>query len=258
MNKVLKTALTTGAFLLIVVLGLIIWKSNRASRAQQTCAGLNVTYKESYAFVTQSDIENYLATDYGAYIGQRLDSLNLDKIEKILDSKSAVLKSEAFITPDGMLNVRISQRAPVVRFQKGKFGFYADERGFIFPLQSNYTSKVPIIDGAIPLDISSGYKGEPKTDDEKEWLRKAISLVEYISSSKTWSGNISQINVDEGGDIILVPSAGREKFILGEPDDINDKFERIGKYYTTIRPAKGENTYKSVNVKYDGQIVCRK
>ena len=39
---------------------------------------------------------------------------------------------------------------------------------------------------------------------------------------------------------------------------ISRKFSKMGKYYTTIVPEKGEGFYSTVNVKFDGQIVCRK
>lgn len=258
MNKILKTVLAAAATLAVILTGWFIWKSNRDSQMEKTCEGLKVKYTDPFIFVTEADIEEYLKNDYGAYIGQRLDSVNLEKVENILDSKSAVLKAEAYVTPDGYLNVKISQRTPVVRFQKDSIGFYADERGFLFPLQENFTSRVPVIDGDVPVRFKKGYKGEPETDREKEWLAGAIGLARFISASKVWKENISQMTVDKEGDLVLIPRAGGERFIFGGPDNVESKFDRIGRYYTAIVPAKGEDVYKTVNVKYDGQIVCRK
>ena len=51
---------------------------------------------------------------------------------------------------------------------------------------------------------------------------------------------------------------GDEEFILGEAEDIPDKFSKIGRYYEYILPEKGQGYYKYVNVKYKNQIVCRK
>ena len=192
------------------------------------------------------------------YIGQLLDSVDLAKVERILDNKSAILKTEAYTTPDGMLNVKVFQREPVIRFQKGGNGFYADEKGFLFPLQSNYTSQVPIIDGNVPLTFESGYKGEPVSQKEKDWLGNIIALVNFMQESKNWSENISQISVRPDGDLVMVPRQGKELFIFGGPDNYEDKFSRMEKYYTTILPEKGEGYYSTVNLKYNGQIVCRK
>lgn len=258
MKKGLRIAIIVGAACLLALIILVIFGMNGIRQRQLTCGGVNVEFADGYNFVTAEDIAGYLDSEYGAYIGQRLDSVDLARVERILDGKSAILKTEAYTTADGMLNVKVFQREPVVRFQKGDNGFYADERGFLFPLQSNYTSQVPIIDGDVPLTFQSGYKGEPVTEKEKEWLKEIIALVNYMQDSKTWAENISQISVRPGGDLVMVPREGKELFIFGQPDDFADKFTKMGKYYTTILPEKGEGFYSTVNLKYNGQIICRK
>ena len=54
------------------------------------------------------------------------------------------------------------------------------------------------------------------------------------------------------------PRQGKERFIFGLPSGFESKFDRMGRYYTTILPEKGAGYYSTVNVKYNGQIVCRK
>jgi len=258
MKKGLRITLVASAFCLLAIGCLVIHKMNEKRTGQITCTGVKVEFTDDFNFITSQDIEGYLKKDYGAYIGQRLDSVNLAKVEKILDGKSAILKAEAYTTPDGFLNVKIRQREPVVRFQKDNNGFYADERGYLFPLQSNYTSMVPIIDGAVPLNVSRGYKGEPKSENEKKWLAEVLGLVSYMSDSRIWAENISQITVQGNGDLILIPRQGKERFIFGLPADYEAKFDRIERYYSTILPEKGAGYYSTVNVKNNAQIVCRK
>jgi cell division protein FtsQ len=258
MKKGLKITLTATAFCLILLVFIAGCGMNGKRLSQLTCAGVKVEFTDDFNFVTAKDVEGYLEKGYGNYIGQRLDSVDLMKVEKVLDSKSAILKAEAYTTPDGYLNIRISQREPVVRFQKGDNGYYADERGFLFPLQSNYSSRVLIVDGNLPLDVTRGYKGEPKTEKEREWLAGVLGLVDYMKKTKIWEENICQITVGDGGDLVLVPREGKEKFLFGQPEDVERKFSLIDRYYTTIRPQKEEGRYSTVNVKYNGQIVCRK
>lgn len=258
MNKGLKIALVTALFCALGLVCYAISKMNVERRHQVTCAGVKVEFADGFNFVTAEDIEGYLKKEYGTYVGQRLDSLDLAKVEKILAGKGAILKTDAYTTPDGYLNVKVYQREPVVRFQKGNTGFYADEKGFIFPLQNNYTSRVPIVDGAVPLSVTADYKGEAKTPQEKLWLSRVIAMVAYMDGSKVWAENISQITVEPDGDLVMVPREGKEVFIFGQPTEIAAKFEKMGKYYTAIVPDKGEGHYSTVNVKYKDQIVCRK
>jgi cell division protein FtsQ len=257
MKPFVKYASSTLALLLIAAVLFLIYRGNSEKRHLQTCAGLRVEIEGDHHFVTKSDIKKYLEEGYGPYIGQRLEEMNLTKIEEVLDKRSAILKSEAFTTHDGNLNIRISQREPIVRFQKGNFGFYADGRGFIFPLQRKYTSLVTVIDGEIPLKVAPGFKGEPEDSSQRKWLGEIIGLVNYMNESKVWADNIVQITVIGRGELVLVPRIGNEKFYFGKPVNIEDKFQRLGEYYKSIVPYKGKNHYSTVNVKYDGQIVCR-
>ena len=246
--RIAGIALLLAAF---VLLGLL----SRRARRERTCEGVQVEFSDDFNFVTEDDIKGYIDRFAGNYMGRRLDSLDLNGIENMLDQQSAVLKSEVYSGGDRRLHVIISQREPVLRFQGTDYGFYIDDRGFIFPLQDNYTSLVPVIDGHIPVKVSPGYKGEALTEKEGAWIRGVQDMISYMQSNAIWAENIVQIHVDENSDIILIPRDGKEKFIFGSPDDAPAKFSRIEKYYQYIQPEGKE--YTSVNVKYKGQIICK-
>lgn len=254
----IRTLISIATLAALAAIFLLICAGTAKKRSLLTCEGVRVSFADDYRFVTEEDVKGYLDKYYGAYIGQRLDSIRLHKVEDILDVQSAILKSQAYTTDDGMLNVIITQREPVIRFQTEDHGFYADECGFIFPLQENYTSNVPVIDGNIPIHSVEGYKGAPESDKEKEWMNGVIELTEYMGNNRTWAENIVQMHVDENGDIVMVPRNGNERFIFGSPFEAPEKFARMEKYYRYILPEKGEGYYKTVNVKFDKQIVCKK
>lgn len=258
MKSKIRTLISLATLAALVAVFLLICTGSAKKRSLITCKGVSVSFADNYRFVTEEDVKGYLDKHYGAYIGQRMDSIRLHQVEKILDVQSAILKSQAYTTDDGLLNVIITQREPVARFQKDDYGFYADECGFIFPLQDNYTSLVPVIDGNIPIHSPEGYKGAPGSDKEKEWMNGVIELLNYMEKSKIWAENIVQMHVDENGDIIMVPRTGSERFIFGSPFEAEAKFDRISEYYRYILPECGEGYYKTVNVKFDKQIVCKK
>lgn len=258
MKRTVRNIISVLTLAALVAVFLLINAGKAKKRALITCEGVSVEFTDDYHFVTEEDVKGYLDKYYGAYIGQRIDSIRLHKVESILNGQSAILNSEAYTTDDGMLNITISQREPVVRFQNGERGFYADECGFIFPLQENYTSNVPVIDGNIPLNVADGFKGAPEDDKERAWLNGVLELLNFMEKSKTWSENIVQMHVDENGELVLIPREGNERFIFGSPNGAEDKFRRVEKYYRYILPEKGEGYYKTVNVKFDKQIVCKK
>ena len=260
MKAVWRYTLVIAAIALSVVLMTAVSRVSRRQRHEQTCCGIDVRILDSarLSFITVQDVKDCIREGYGVWNGRRLDSLGLRRIEAVLKDRSAILTSEAYTTRDGILHVRVTQREPVVRFQGPDGGFYSDENGFLFPLQQGYTSRVPIIDGNVPVRTGDGYKGQARTPQEREWIEGIIGLVRYIDRSKTWGSAIVQITVDAHGDIVMVPRTGKERFIFGRPDDWADKFSRMERYYTCIAPSKEEGYYATVNLKYPGQIICRK
>ena len=258
MNPLIRRLLVLGALLLKGVLFALVLTVSRGEHSQLSVKDLLVEIADSsrMKFVSVEDVREYLR-DSVIYLGRTADSIDLTRIEDILDHRSAIRKSEAWITSDGALHLRITQREPVVRFQKDGTGFYADSEGFLFPL-SDYSAKVPVVDGAIPLHTEAGFKGEPGSEAERLWLRRMLDLANYISDSRIWSESIAQITVQPDGDLILVPRTGRERFLFGPPQQIREKFDKMRDYYEYIAPSKEEGYYRTVNVKYKGQIVCRK
>lgn len=262
----MKPIVRRGLGLLLIIACAAVWivSSGMSRRALSvvTCNGkekLDVRVLDSLErrFVAKEDVEKWLDKEYGAYAGQRLDSVNLARIETLLMGHSAVKTCEAWLTDDGTLHIQLTQRQPVVRFNTGTNGYYSDADGFIFPLQARGSVDVPVIDGSVPLQVTRGFKGELTNPTQKIWLGKIIALATHIKST-SWEKEIVQITVTNDGNLIMKPATGKETFLFGPPDRIPEKFSLMGKYYSAIVPAKGVGYYSTVDVRYKGQIVCNK
>jgi len=262
----MKPIARRGLGLLLVIVFATVWvlssKLGEKERRMRTCQGkgtLEVTVLDSLerTFVARQDIENWLEKEYRAYAGLPLDSVDLDRIEHIILSHSAVRECEAWLTDDGILHVELSQRQPVVRFHDGQNGYYADAEGFIFPLQARGSEEVPIVDGKLPLKVERGFKGFPEDESEREWLLQMVKLVNYMKGTP-WEHAIGRITVDQRGDLVLTPREGKEKFIFGAPVRIPAKFALLKAYYERVAPSKDAGYYGSVDLRYAGQLVCKK
>ena len=237
--------LSLAALLLLLVAMVATTSLAAVDRRLRTCEGVRVTFTDGPRFLSEAEVKSVLDKRCGAYVGQRLDSLQLYKIEQVLNMQSAILRSEAWTTDDGYLNVRITQREPVARFQNGDDGFYVDREGVFFPLKDSYTADVPVIDGNAPAGSDE--------KSRREWMQDALNMLSFMDGG--WADRIVQMHVDENGDLILIPREGNEKFVFGEPRDVKDKFSRMEDYYRYIKPVGKD--YTSVNLKYEGQIICK-
>ena len=216
MNRTLKYILVGIGLSMIATCMVLSFTAGISSRKVITCKSIEIAVIDSLenSFVTRKDVKGFLDKEYGRYIGLPIDSIDLTKVEEIIDARSAVRKSQAYVTKDGTLHIDVNQRRPVIRFQKSSGGFYADAEGFIFPLQKNYASHVQVIDGHIPLAADSGFKGEIKSEKEQRWFRKIMKIVNYIEKDRTWKDKIVQIHVNSDRDLIMTPREGKEFFLF--------------------------------------------
>ena len=261
MKPVVRILVAASAVAACLFLWLVGDRLSADNRREVTCSGLEAIIADSLErkFISEDDIRDWM-TDYGTYLGLRLDSVDLKKVETVIDGKSSVRKSQAWLTDDGVLHISVTQREPVVRFQGASGGFYADTDGFLFPLQLRHTARVPVVDGALPLNLGKDFKGLPETEKERQWVLSVLGLVRWLGERKEWNDLVGQISVRKDGNLVLVPREGSERFLFGTPTGIDDKFGRIRKYYESVAPARAADekpAYKTVDIRYDGQILCR-
>lgn len=262
----MKPIVRRGLGLLLIVACLILWsftlRMSRSTLRTRTCQGkgtLDVIVTDSLQrnFVGREDIELWLDKEYRAYAGLPLDSVDLTRIESIVTGHSAVKHCEAWLTDDGILHVELSQREPLVRFDDGAGGFYADAEGFIFPLQERGGADVPVVGGKLPFRVPRSYKGELQNPVHKEWMDRILHLVASMKGT-VWETNIRRITAADDGDLVLVPLEGKERFLFGQPVNVEEKLYLMGRYYDTVAPSLAPGYYSTVDLRYGGQLVCRK
>ena len=262
----MKPIVRRGLGLLLIASCVVLWsftlRLSRSTLRTRTCQGkgtLDVVVTDSLQrnFVGREDIELWLDKEYRAYAGLPLDSVDLTRIESIITGHSAVKDCEAWLTDDGILHVELSQREPLVRFDDGAAGFYADADGFIFPLQERGGADVPVVDGKLPFRVPKGYKGALKNPVHKDWMEKILGLVGAMKGT-AWETNIRRITASEDGDLVLTPLQGKERFLFGQPVRVQEKLYLMERYYDSVVPSKDPGYYSTVDLRYGGQLVCRK
>ena len=189
----------------------------------------------------------------GGILGRRVSDIDLDVLEKDLDRTSCILKSQVYTDKEGVLYIHLSERKPFVRLQTTTAGFYADREGKVFPLQSRYSAWVPIIDGKLPVKNWNAFEKQ-----DQEWMDGMVRMVAAFQDNSRWKNRCSQIHLDSKGLIVINLDGYSERFILGDYTKIEQKQHKLEQYLSLIRPnlAEGKN-YKSVNVRFHGQIICQ-
>ncbi len=211
-------------------------------------------------FVEKGNILRLLERRGIKLIGRSFNEINLSKIESIINEYPPVKKAEVYKTANGSIVIDLKQRSPILRiFDRNNATFYIDESGYLMKTSGNYTSHVIIANGNIGVNFHvtsktnvKGFKGKQKIFADLYFLSK------YIANDKFWNAQIQQIYVNSSGDIELIPRVGSHVIVFGDYSDCETKFANLMSLYKNGLPAKGWNTYETINLKYKGQVICTK
>ena len=170
-------------------------------RKGELCTGISVTILDSAAnrFVSPEEIRSIILSSDINPVGRPRTETQLDLIEELLESRSAIRLSDASVSMDGILRVKVTQRRPVLRVQTEKGAFYIDDTGYIFPWVNTFTSYVPVVSGHIPVRLEEGYRGVPEGDDRQPGAGGADRRGRLCPGSRPFGGLYHQDRRLPGG-----------------------------------------------------------
>ena len=222
--------------------------------SEQSCSEVRVIVLGNESFIEQKDIMALLVEKYGELEGRTLESIPIHEMETDLRQIPFVFSATVTVDMDGQLTVRVKQREAVVRVINDKgLDFYIDNMGHKMPVSLKYVPHVPVVNGHISEPFSGGLDSI-----ESPLVRDLFKTAQFISRDSIWSSQVVQLYVNKQQDIELIPRVGNQQIILGNADSLERKFEKLKLFYTKIVPKTGIGAYKSVNLKYAGQVVCER
>lgn len=209
------------------------------------CKGvdLHITDSLDIELIDENMILSLLQEQSVDPVGLPLDGIDLERIEQTLRLHPLVGNVECYKTGGDMLRINISSKVPLVRVMNNRGqDFYVDSKGEILSQHSL----------AVQLPLATGYIDRKFASDQ------LLKVVAAIDRSEFWKAQVEQINVTREGQIELVPRVGDHLLILGTPDNIEGKLDRLMNFYENGLDNVGWNKYRSISVAYDNQVVCKK
>src|SRR5574344_1984463 len=218
--------------------------------AKERCRAIHVTLLDSSLnkFVSKNEVVDIINSYNGTVIGKQNGKINLGNLENLLNMKSAVKESQVSLTRDGVLNIQIKQRKPIIRIETENGGFYIDEDAFVFPLIEKYTSYIPI--------SITPEKQTLKQMDSTNCIRKLLKLGKFLQENPFWNAQIEQIYFQQNGNVAMYTRVGKQRIVFGELEDIPQKFKKLYAFYKYVIPNTGWDKYSTVSLKFKKQIVC--
>ncbi|MCR9014987.1 cell division protein FtsQ/DivIB [Aquiflexum gelatinilyticum] len=239
------------AALTLVLIGFIGFVEKKDSEKVFTGIEIRVKGIADVYFVNEKDILKNIQTEFPLMQkGVSMQEVDLNKIEKKVETYAFVSNAEVFADPKGHVMVEITQHIPIARIVRPSAADgYISTEGKILPTSNSYTTRVMTLEGAYAENLL-------KLQDISESHSDLMAMINFINEDEFWKAQISGMDISRKTDIKLYQQVGKQVIEFGEAKDLEEKFEKINLFYEEIIPAKGWNAYSRVSVKYKGQIVC--
>lgn len=209
------------------------------------CSSVNYTIADSLhaGFITTEEADRLLRAS-GLYpVGRTLDQVDALAIEQALRRNSYIDSVSCYKSPNGVVNVLIEQRLPLLRvLSDDGDDYYMDQKGNLMTPQG-YVADLIVATGHI---------------DRKYARSQLLKLGRFLHSDPFWNAQIEQIHVQPNHHLRLVPRVGGHTIEFGTTDSISQKFRNLYTFYEKVLPQVGWNKYTEISVEHVTQIVGKK
>jgi cell division protein FtsQ len=207
----------------------------------RTVAEVSVSFKdESAPFVTRETVNKLLIVSNEKLAGKVKENIALSEMEKRVKAHPIIKNADVYVTMGGDIGVAIEQRKPIARLS-GAISFYIDESGEVMPLSQNHSAHVPLVTGATEKELSEVYK-----------------LVNFIRKDEFLAKHIIGISRSKNAEYTLKARKLGFTISLGKVEALEERFSNYKAFYQKALKDKSLDKYKTIELKYEGQVVCEK
>lgn len=240
--------------LLFLVAGLVISAMENKEASQVKGIVIDIEpLSDSSLLIKETDILNSIDRSFGFSLdGRPLKTLDVTRVERVLEEDPLILDADVFVDAKNIVHINIDQRKPMLRIiDRNGLNYYLDKTGVKMPLSRHFTTRVLVATGSIA----------PHVDDflerDEHRLKQVYDLAHLLLADDFFSAMIEQIHLEEDGDFILVPLVGDQRIILGPYENVPRKLSNLKIFYQEAMPYEGWRTYRTINLKFKGQVVCK-
>ncbi|AMC11768.1 hypothetical protein Lupro_11025 [Lutibacter profundi] len=230
-----------GVILLLLVVFLLGFSNKKNNRKK--VRDVTIEFEGGNNLFMSYQMVNKLLIQNGATVKNQAKSvIDLHLLETNVLSHPMVEDAAIFLTIDGLLKAKVKQRTPIARVLTNSKSYYIDKQAEIMPLSENYSARVLLISGDIKKKDIPKLHFLVTTILKDEFLKKQLIGVQKISNEE----------------FILTMRVGNQKIFLGKIQNLNQKFKNLKSFLSETMTDKTIDNYTSINLKYNGQVVCAK
>lgn len=219
----------------------VLWARGKSDDELCTRVDIEVINADSTSFVTPQGVLSDLKNQGIKLEGKRMADINASDIEKKLRLSPYLENADLVKCQEGRVLIRVSQLVPVMRVFDGEKSYYVNRFGKRMDANIYYHSDVPVVQGHFSRSF-------PET--------RLLPLLDYVESDTLLRSLVTMYCVRDTNNILIVPEFSGHVVNIGNVNGLDNKFAKLKLFYREVLPKKGWNTYDTISVKWNHQIVA--
>lgn len=215
----------------------------RAEKRMSLYSGIDIEVADSVGtgFVTAADVDRSLGGLRAICAREPRGKINTLALERRLQAMPSVESASVTQLNNGRLRLTVRPLIPVLRVLDGDSSYYVNAAGKTISSDLGNFVDVPVIVG----HFKSGKD-----------VARMVPMFSYIHQHPDCDALVSSVSVSPRGDIIIVPAVAGHVINMGDTSRVEDKFNRLRRFYSEVMPVKGWQYFDTLSVKYNGRIVA--
>jgi cell division protein FtsQ len=187
-------------------------------------------------------------TANGSLLHRSLTSIDLEQLEKRLNTDPWIKNAELYFDSKDALHVFVEEREPMARvFTTAGSSFYIDSSGHRMPLLEQMSIRVPLV---------TGFTNARRFNAQDSVLLNQVKQVAgFISGNEFWNAQIGQIDITPEREFELFPVIGNHIIKLGAGDNVEEKLDRLYVFYKQVMSKEGFDKYAALDIRFNGQVI---
>ena len=229
-----------GLILLTIVLFLYAFTTIRNN--DSAIRSVNIDFiGENTLYISKANVDKMLIQNH-EYV-QCIDKeiLDLKALEIKISDNAMIESAEAYLNVKGDLRIEIEQRSPLARVIADP-SYYIDQHGKRMPLSEDYSARVLLVHGV----------------DTELHLKAVYKLLKTIDADAFLKLYTTDLMIDADLQISMRLRDCSFEVFIGDLERLDQKIKNFKAFYQKAKKDNLLKRYKTVNLKYNKQVVCIK
>ena len=229
-----------GLILLTVVLFLYVFTSIRNN--DSAIRSVNIDFiGENKLYISKANVDKMLTQNHEYVQCVDKEILDLKALETKISDNPMIESVQADLNVKGDLRIEIEQRSPLARVIADP-SYYIDQHGKRMPLSEEYSARVLLVHGV----------------DSESYLKTVYKLLKAIDADTFLKLHTTDLMIDADQQISMRLRDCSFEVLIGDLDRLDQKIKNFKAFYQKAKKDKLLKRYKTVNLKFNQQVVCIK